>query len=212
MTKLREPFNALSHFIGAGLSLIAIIVLLIRGILQANGLFIVGSIVFGMALVALYTMSGLYHGLRLSAQKLVTMRKLDHTMIYVLIAGTYTPICLLALDGWWRIVFLSAIWGIAALGIVAKWLWFNMPRMLYTGLYVLMGWLAMVVIWPLYQNLSPLGFWTLVAGGILYTLGAVIYALKPKFLSITHLGFHEWFHMFILAGSLSHFITVSLLI
>jgi hemolysin III len=157
-------------------------------------------------------MSGLYHGLVLSAKKIAIMRKLDHTMIYILIAGTYTPVCLLALSGLWRILFLSSIWAIALLGITAKWLWFNMPRRLYTLIYVLMGWMALVVIYPLYQNLSPLAFSMLVTGGIFYTIGALVYATKPKWLSVTPIGFHEWFHILILAGSTSHVIMVTSLL
>ncbi|MCK8061225.1 MULTISPECIES: hemolysin III family protein [unclassified Fusibacter] len=212
MSRLREPFNSLSHLIGAVLSAIVLLFFIIRGALIGNALFIIGATIFGVSLIALYTMSGLYHGLVVSAQKIALMRKLDHTMIYVLIAGSYTPVCLLALDGLWRILFLSSIWAIAILGITAKWLWFNMPRKIYTMLYVIMGWLALVAIWPLYQNLSTLAFSMLVTGGIFYTVGAVIYAAKPKWVSTTHIGFHEWFHILILAGSTSHVIMVTSLL
>lgn len=204
----REPFNALSHLVGAAIGLIVGISLIVRGILLGSALYTVGSAVFCLAMVALYTTSGLYHGLKISDKAQAIMRRLDHTMIYVLIAGTYTPVCLMALDGGWRIGVLIGIWGIAALGIATKWLWFNMPRVLYTSIYVIMGWVAVIAIWPLYQAMSSFGFSMMVTGGVLYTLGAVIYAFKPKFFNRLHIGFHECFHLFILAGSTAHVLMI----
>lgn len=208
MSRLREPFNALSHLIGAGFALVAWILLVWRGLYLQSTLFIIGATIFCIAMIGLYTMSGLYHGLNLKPKAITIMRRLDHTMIYILIAGTYTPVCLMALTGAWRIGFLVAIWSIAILGIATKWLWFNMPRVLYTGIYVLMGWIALVGIWPLYLSLTAFGFWMLVTGGVLYTLGAVVYAFKPKFFSHLVIGFHECFHLFILAGSAAHVMMV----
>jgi hemolysin III len=204
MSRLREPFNAISHFIGAILAFVVLILLIIRGVYLQNSLYIIGSLIFGLAMIALYTMSGLYHGLRVSENALKIMRRLDHTMIYILIAGTYTPVCLIALSGMWRVGFLVAIWSIAAFGIATKWLWFNMPRLLYTSIYVVMGWIALVGIWPLYQSLNGFAFTMLVTGGVLYTMGAVVYAFKPKFFNTLRIGFHECFHLFILAGSAAH--------
>ncbi len=204
----REPFNALSHLFGAGVGLIVGISLVIRGLYLGSMLYTIGSAVFCLAMVALYTTSGLYHGLKVNDRVQAVMRRLDHTMIYILIAGTYTPVCLMALSGGWRIGVLIGIWGIAALGIATKWLWFNMPRLLYTSIYVIMGWVAVVAIWPLYQNMSSFGFSMMVTGGVLYTLGALIYAFKPKFFRYLHIGFHECFHLFILAGSVAHMLMV----
>lgn len=204
----REPFNALSHLIGAALGLLVGISLIARGLYMGSTLYTVGSAIFCLAMVGLYTTSGLYHGLRVSDRVQGVMRKLDHTMIYILIAGTYTPVCLMALDGLWRIGVLAGVWGIALLGIATKWLWFNMPRLLYTGIYVIMGWVALVAIWPLYLNMSAFGFSMMVTGGVLYTLGAVVYAFKPKFFKYLHIGFHECFHLFILAGSAAHVLMI----
>lgn len=204
----REPFNALSHLVGAALGLVVGISLIVRGLVLNNMLYTIGSAVFCLAVVALYTTSGLYHGLKVDDRIQAIMRKLDHTMIYILIAGTYTPVCLMALSGYWRIGILVGIWGIAALGIATKWLWFNMPRLLYTGIYVVMGWVAVIAIWPLYQSMSGFGFSMMVSGGVLYTLGALVYAFKPKFFTRLHLGFHECFHLFILAGSTAHVLMI----
>lgn len=204
----REPFNALSHLIGAGIGLIVGVSLMVRGLLLGSVPYTVGSTIFCLAMVALYTTSGLYHGLKVSEPVQKFMRRLDHTMIYILIAGTYTPVCLMALTGNWRIGVLIGVWSIAALGIATKWLWFNMPRLLYTAIYVVMGWVAVVAIWPLYQNMSSFGFSMMVTGGVLYTLGALIYAFKPAFFKYLHIGFHECFHLFILAGSAAHMLMV----
>lgn len=133
------------------------------------------------------------------------LRRIDHSMIYVLIAGSYTPIALIALSGAWRWGILITIWSLAVLGVLIKNFWFNAPRWLYTSSYILMGWMVIIAIIPLSKVLPAQGMYWLVAGGITYTVGGVIYATKwPNFKS-KYFGFHELFHLFILAGSFCHY-------
>ena len=136
------------------------------------------------------------------------LRKIDHSMIFVLIAGSYTPFCLISLNGTTGWIIFSIVTVIAIAGILFKMVWFNCPRWLSTALYIAMGWIIIFASSPLSHRLSEQGFFLLLLGGIFYTIGGVIYAVKPKFLESKYLGFHEIFHIFILLGSLSHFLSV----
>jgi len=209
MLHLREPINALTHGAGILLSAGGLIFLLMKALHNQSGLQLAGALIFGLSLIALYTASTVYHGLPVSPRAVQVMRRVDHTMIYVLIAGTYTPICLVTLKGVLGWSLLGLVWGLALLGIVVKLLWMNAPRWLSTSFYVLLGWLAAFFIVPLFKALPFSGFLWLLAGGILYTIGAVFYAFKPNWLRIGKFGYHEVFHLFILAGSGAHFLLVS---
>jgi hemolysin III len=133
---------------------------------------------------------------------------MDHSMIYVLIAGTYTPFCLIALNGTTGWTLFGIVSMFAAVGVVFKMVWFECPRWLSTGLYIAMGWMIVLFIIPLSEVLVAQGLALLVAGGVLYTLGGVIYGSKPEWLTFKHFGYHEIFHLFILVGSLAHFLSV----
>lgn len=209
MIHLREPINALTHGVGILLSAAGLIFLTMKSLHNQSGLQLAGALVFGLSLIALYTASTVYHGLPVSPRAVQIMRRVDHTMIYVLIAGTYTPICLVTLKGVLGWSLLALVWGLAFVGIVVKLLWMNAPRWLSTGFYVLLGWLAAFFIVPLFKALPFSGFLWLLAGGILYTIGAVFYAAKPNWLRLGKFGYHEVFHLFILAGSGAHFLLVS---
>lgn len=203
---MREPVNTITHLSGVALSLIGFGIGLILSIQSHSIIKIVSSIVFCTGLIGLYTASTLYHWLIVKDSTLKTLRKLDHSMIYILIAATYTPVCLITLKGWIGYTFISIIMGLTIAGIATKLLWLNAPRWLYTGFYLLLGWAALFVILPIYQNLPTGGFILLVLGGLSYTLGAVIYGTKPKFLNLGVFKFHEIFHLFILLGSLFHYL------
>lgn len=206
---LREPINSLTHWIGAILSLFALIAMLTKGLLNnASTVSIVSIVIFGISLISLYSVSATYHGVITSEKIIFRLRKLDHSMIFILIAGSYAPFCLIALGGSKGIVFFTTIASIAVAGILFRMLWFNCPRWLQTSLYIGLGWAAVFMIKPLSQVLNPASLYLLVLGGILYTVGGVIYALKPKRLKFGKFGFHEIFHIFIILGSLSHFISV----
>lgn len=166
---------------------------------------IVAVIIYGASLIMLYLASSLYHLLPVSPRAIQRLRLLDHLMIYVLIAGTYTPMCLLALKGGWGISMLAVIWGLAAAGMATQGLWFKAPRWLSTLIYILMGWLVVVAMVPLYRAIGLGAILWLTGGGLCYSVGAAIYAAKwPNFAS-RWFGFHEVFHLLVMAGSFCHF-------
>lgn len=205
MFKFREPVSGLTHLFGALASAIGMILLIQYSILVGNVLNIVVSIIFGISLILLYSASTVYHLTRASEKAIKVLRRIDHSMIYVLIAGTYTPICLIGLKGTLGWTFLISIWTLTIAGILLKIFWFNAPRWLYTFFYVLMGWLAVFAIYPLIKAITLTGVLWLIAGGISYTLGAVIYATKWPKITSKFFGFHEIFHIFVLIGSACHY-------
>ena len=210
MKYFREPVSGFTHLFGAIVSLVGLILLVAKQLMVGNGspLAFFSVIVFGLSLVFLYTASTVYHLINSKEKVILFLRKLDHSMIYVLIAGTYTPICLIALEGAWRWGFFALIWGFAIVGIILKLVWFESPRWLSTSFYIIMGWLAVVAISPLSKALPAGAITLLISGGIVYTIGGVIYALKWPKLNLKHWGFHEIFHLFVLGGSFLHYMLV----
>lgn len=208
-TYMREPINGLTHLGGAVFAFIGLLALVIKASLERGaGLPIVAAIIFGVSMMALYSVSATYHMVLASDRAIATWRRLDHSMIYLLIAGSYAPFCLISLNGPTGWVMFSIVMLIAVFGITFKLVWFNSPRWLSTTLYIGMGWIMVFAITPLAAVLSPMGIVLLFLGGIFYTIGGVIYGLKPNILSFKHLGFHEIFHVFVLLGSLAHFLCV----
>jgi hemolysin III len=203
--RIREPVNSMSHLIGAVLSLAGLILLIVKSVQAGTMVHLFAALIFGLSLILLYSSSSVYHWVISSTEVIRILRKIDHCMIYVLIAGTYTPICLITLKGKLGIGLLIAIWALTVLGIVLKLVWFDAPRWLYTGFYLLLGWLAVFFIYPISLALSGKGVFLLVLGGLLYSAGSLFYALKPKRLKLWKFGFHEIFHLFILAGSITHY-------
>ena len=198
-----ERFNSITHLVGTVLALVGTTVLITQSALQADPWKIVAFSVYGAMLIALYLASTLYHALRGRAK--AVFKKLDHCSIYLLIAGSYTPFALVSLRGPWGWSLLGAVWGLAVLGI-AQELWLARgARVLSLVIYVLMGWLALVAVVPLWEALTPVGFAWLAAGGACYTLGIGFYATDHK---LRH-GHGIW-HLFVLAGSTCHFITMAL--
>jgi hemolysin III len=206
MKKFREPVSGFTHLFGAVVSLVGLVVLLYKQftIGKYTSFSIVASLVFGLSLIFLYTASSVYHLVVSREGVIKLLRKLDHSMIFVLIAGTYTPICLIALESYWRWGVFFSIWSLAIMGIIFKFLWIDCPSWLSTTLYVGMGWLAIIVYAPLSKVISGAGLLYLVLGGVLYTVGAVIYSIEKKGAKRTF-GAHEIFHIFVLLGSLSHY-------
>ena len=208
LAKAREPISSFTHLIGAVFFAGATVLLIVKALLGANwnSKIIVGVVLFGASLIALYAASAIYHFVHGSERKLLFFRKLDHAMIYVLIAGTYTPILLTYMAGVKGWLFVAAIWFCAFLGIVIKLCWFNAPRWLQTILYIAMGWAVLFDISILQEMKGAAVLW-LTAGGISYTAGAIIYMIKKPNIS-QFFGFHELFHIFVLLGSLFHFIMI----
>ena len=207
--KLREPINSITHLAGAVLSLLALIAMLSKGfITNASTISIISISIFGISLILLYAVSGTYHGI-ISTDKVISyLQKLDHSMIFIQIAGSYAPFCLISLNKHGGKLMFTIMITIAILGIIFKLCWFDCPRWLQTSLYIGMGWAAIFMIKPLSTVLPHVSIFLLILGGVFYTIGGIIYGSKPKFLTIGKFGFHEKFHIFILLGSLSHFICV----
>ena len=206
MSKLRDPFSGLSHLTGALLSIAALILLVYNASYYGKTLHIVSFAIFGTSLILLYTASTLYHLLPLSPRGLLVLRRIDHMMIFVLIAGTYTPVCLIPLRGVWGYSLLVGIWLLAIIGIIIKIFWVGTKRWLSTLLYIVMGWLIGIALWPLVQTISVAGVVWMVLGGLFYTIGAIFYGIKwPPNIIPGWFGFHEIFHLFVIAGSFSHF-------
>ena len=203
--KLREPMNGFTHFIGIVLSIIGTIFLISSSLNPYKPNHLIAFSIFGLGLILLYTTSTLYHWLKLSDVGILRLRKADHIMIFINIASTYTPVCIIALKNnlGWTLLFI--IWSIALAGILIKIFWIQAPRWLSTIIYVLMGWMAIVVIFPLIEVLQLQAMVWLLIGGVFFTTGAIIYALKKPDPYPGILGFHEIFHLFVLAGSFSHF-------
>lgn len=208
---LKDPASGFSHLIGAALSVVGLVALLRVGIANHDPWQILSFTIFGGSLILLYSASATYHLLNVSAQAEVVLRKLDHIMIFILIAGTYTPICLIKLRGPAGYAMLAIVWFLAVAGVFFKVFYLDAPRWAYTGVYLLMGWMSLFIVVPLARAVGFRTLAWLLVGGVFYSLGAVIYGLKKPNLIPGWLGFHEIFHIFIIMGSLSHFYFVYLL-
>lgn len=206
----KELVSAFTHLAGAILSIIGFVALIIKAINTKRFEVEISAIVFGLSMILLYSMSATYHMIDPSYVKVKrVLRKLDHIMIFVLIAGTYTPICLINLKGMLiGNALLIVVWSIALIGLFIKLFWINAPRWIATSLYILMGWTVIFVINPVAASLSSAAILWLFLGGAAYTVGGVIYGLKKPNLTFKNFGFHELFHIFILLGTLCHFIMV----
>lgn len=213
MNTLRDPISSITHLIGGALSIVGLVLLISKQLLVGpiNISLFVSTIILGMSMTLLYFTSGIYHAIDASKKKtILIMRKLDHSMIYVLIAGSYSPFCLYVLPKKIGIPVFVILWLIAIIGSIMKLMWINMPRKLSSALYIGMGWVAIFVIKDLYINLQPMAFNLLWIGGLLYTIGGVIYAIKKP--NLKKWNFHDIFHIFIMLGSLAHFLLVFLFI
>ncbi len=206
---LREPINGLTHLIGALLSFIGLIALVIKtSINEPTAIALFSVIIFGVSMILLYSASATYHMVISTDRVIQFLRKLDHSMIFLLIAGSYAPFCLITLGnklGW---TLFAIIIGSAIIGICFKMIWFNCPRILSTLMYLIMGWLSIILVPQLNEFLSFVGFNLLLLGGIFYSIGGIIYAIKPKFLEFKHFGHHEVFHIFVMLGTLMHYICI----
>ena len=196
-----ERFNAWTHLIGAVLALTGAIWLVASTAASGDAWKIVSTAIYGVTLVMLYSTSTIYHSVRGRAKAI--LRKLDHLSIYLLIAGSYTPFCLVSLRGPWGWSLLGVVWSLAVLGIVQEMLHKSGARVLSLVIYAVMGWIVLVAVGPLLDHLGAEGFFWLAAGGVLYTLGILFYAFDSRF---KH--WHGIWHLFVIAGSLMHFIAI----
>jgi hemolysin III len=196
-----EKFNAITHLAGAVLALAGTVVLIVFAAFSGDAWKVVSVSIYGLTLLLLYSFSTLYHSLRGRAKPV--LRKLDHQSIYLLIAGTYTPFCLVTLRGPWGWSLFGVVWGLAVLGALQELWTRSQARILSVVIYVVMGWAVVVALLPLYRALGPAGFAWVVAGGLFYTVGIVFYALDKR---IAH--FHGVWHLFVLAGSAAHYVAI----
>lgn len=204
--KLKDPLSGLLHLIGALLSIAVLVILIVIG--RHDAWRVVSFAIYGSTMIMLYSASTLYHWLpKHAGGKNQIFRKLDHCSIYLLIAGTYTPFCLVTLNGAWGWSLFGVIWGLAVIGIAIQAVYIDVWRWLTTLFYVLMGWLIIVGLQPLLENLPVAAFWWLFAGGLSYSIGGVIYTIKkPNFGK--YFGYHELWHILVLLGSFCHFIVM----
>jgi hemolysin III len=202
---LREPVSGLTHAVGGVLAVVGLGVLLETAASTGRLDQLLAFGIFGLSLVALYAASALYHLLPLSPAGVARLRRLDHMTIFVLIAGTYTPFCLLALDGGWRWGLLALIWSLALCGVMLKVRWMDAPRWLSVALYLGMGWIAVIAASELLRAVPPGGIAWVLSGGLVYSAGALAYGLKRPNPVPGVFGFHEVWHIFVLAGSACHF-------
>lgn len=205
---IREPGSALTHFIAMLLALCAAVPLLVRAAIHSGVKSLAAMTVFMISMVLLYAASTIYHSVNCSGHILRIFRKMDHMMIFILIAGTYTPVCLLTLPKPSGLMLLAAVWGIALVGIFIKGFWITCPKWFSSVLYIAMGWSCLSVLGQLFSLLPLHAFLWLLAGGLIYTAGGIIYALKLPLFDARHpmFGLHEIFHLFVMAGSLCHFV------
>ena len=205
---IREPGSALTHFIAMLLALCAAVPLLVRAAVHSGVKSLTAMTVFMISMVLLYAASTIYHSVNCSGRVLRIFRKMDHMMIFILIAGTYTPVCLLTLPKPSGLMLLAAVWGIALVGIFIKGFWITCPKWCSSVLYIAMGWSCLSVLGQLFSLLPLHAFLWLLAGGLIYTAGGIIYALRLPLFDARHpmFGLHEIFHLFVMAGSLCHFV------
>ena len=201
-----RPWSAITHGIGAVLGLIGTILLAIKTIPHSSGSVIAGFLVYGISMITLYTASTIYHSVNGPVSRRIALRRMDHAAVYLLIAGSYTPVCVKLLSQTAGIVVLAIIWSLALAGAGLSIFWVNMPRKLTAGIYIALGWLSVGVLPFIYQlhGITPIAW--LLAGGVLYTIGGVFYAIKWPGRNNPRFGCHEIFHSFIVLGSIVHYL------
>ncbi len=205
---IREPGSAITHFIAMIMAVFAAVPLLIKTGISAGGRNFAAMVIFMSSMILLYGASAAYHTVNLTGKKLHFFKKIDHMMIFVLIAGSYTPVCLIVLDGQLGFRMLTLVWSIALVGMVIKACWVTCPKWFSSVIYIAMGWVCVFVFGRLWSTLPRAAFLWLLAGGIIYTVGGIIYALKLPIFNARHkdFGSHEVFHLFVMGGSICHFI------
>ena len=204
--KFREPVNSLTHWAGAVLALIGLIALL--SVSWGTPIKMISLIIYGASLIFLFSASATYHTVNRKDKVLEIFRKVDHAAIFVLIAGTYTPFCVNAFTGFWQWGMLTIIWSLALAGIIVKIFYIRSPRWLNAGIYVVMGWLGIIGAGQVFTALPVWVIFWLVAGGVIYTLGAVVYSTKIFNFVPGVFGFHEIWHIFVILAAAAHFVAV----
>ncbi len=208
--RIKDPGSAITHFIGMLMAIFAAVPLLIKAAREPSRIYVISIAIYAASLILLYAASTTYHTFDRSQKVNTILKKIDHMMISVLIAGSYTPICLLVLKGKTGLILLGIVWGIAIVEILIKAFWVYCPKWVSSVLYIGMGWTCVLAFTQILNSMSPAAFGWLLAGGIIYTLGGLIYALKLPIFNTRHKNFgnHEIFHLFVMGGSACHFIVM----
>lgn len=206
--KIKDPGSAITHFIGMLMALFAATPLIIKALRAPDFIHVISLTIFIVSMILLYAASTTYHTFDLSPKVNKALKKLDHMMIFILIAGSYTPVCMVVIGGRTGYLMLSIVWGVALLGIIFKACWVTCPKWVSSVLYIAMGWICVLAFTQIINALPSAAFNWLLAGGIIYTVGGVIYALKLPIFNSKHsrFGSHEIFHLFVMGGSICHFI------
>jgi len=199
-----DPFSCYSHLLGAALAVAGLVVLVT--ISRDDPWRVVGFSIYGASLIILYLASTVYHWLLVPIAQRKWLNRVDHVAIFLLIAGTYTPVCIVTLRGGWGWTMFGIVWTAAVAGTILKLGFRSLPRWVSASIYVAMGWAAVLAVVPLVRAFPPSALAWLLAGGLLYTAGAVVYATRRPNPYPRVFGFHEIFHMFVLAGSAAHFV------
>ncbi len=207
LTHLREPVSGLTHYFAAIAAVIGLVVLILLAADDATRQRTL--LVYGASLVLMLIASASYHLIQDRPARMRFLRKLDHSAIYIFIAGTYTPICTIRFEGFWQWGMPAVVWALAIAGTLVKLFVIRGPRWLTAGLYLVLGWLSVLALREIVQVLPPGGVFWLVAGGVVFTLGAVVYITKILDFAPGVFGFHEAWHLFVLGGSLCHYILIA---
>lgn len=208
MVRIKDPVSGGLHLLAAILAVVGLLVLLRQAIMYHSTIHLVAYAIFGASMILLYAASSVHHLIPKTRRQAKLYRRIDHAMIFVLIAGTYTPICLISLQGSSGWLLLGIVWLLSLIGVGLKVSGAKVSRRTSTALYVGIGWAAIGAIVPIIRELSLTGFFWMLAGGIFYTIGALVYAYRTPNPVPRTFGFHEIFHLFVMAGSTSHFWTI----
>lgn len=205
---IREPGNAFTHLAAMILAILASTPLLLKSFVNSGAKTFNAMCIFILSMILLYGASALYHSVNVTGKQLKIFKKIDHMMIFVLIAGSYTPVCLIVLGGELGYTLLTVVWSIAVVGMLIKAFWVTCPKWFSSLIYIAMGWVCVFVFGQLWSTLPKAAFLWLLAGGLVYTAGGVIYALKLPLFNAKHSSFgsHGIFHLFCIGGSICHFI------
>lgn len=207
---IKEPGSAITHFIGMLMAIFAAVPLLIKAAHEPSRIYVISLAVYSASMILLYAASTTYHTFDISAKINTILKKWDHMMISILIAGSYTPICLLVLKGKTGLILLAIVWSFAIVGILIKAFWVYCPKWISSVLYIGMGWTCVLAFTQILNSMSRTSFIWLLTGGIIYTVGGIIYALKLPIFNSKHKNFgsHEIFHLFVMGGSMCHFVVM----
>jgi len=201
----RDPFSGFSHLVAAIASVAGLVLLIFQALDFGDTQDLVGFIIFGSGMIMMFLASAIYHLYNGKSEVIVHLKRLDHIAIFIMIAGGYTPLCLSPLRDDYGYALLSSVWGVAIVGILLKVFWLHAPRILSTGIYLFLGWACVFAVYPMLNNMTSTALWWMLAGGLSYSFGAIVYGTKKPDPWPGIFGFHEIWHLFVIGGAFCHF-------